>query len=303
MSRTYQASSEVISQNDLQVGPIFGPRICPVVRPGVPYQSRCPVPVPASRPSVPSHRVLVCLRSIAKRWQDLPPFPSEVVPSQSRCPVPLFHPLPSASDGRGRGEGILCPESRPVSRAFAGDLFPGAWIRSRAISTKRAGNDRLPAAAKLRAAQGVWSPIRVVNYLLKIGDQTTPTLDNNSLTSVTSAAIRPRHSRPTRNTPFQRTEKSLSPFSHKIAIPPRSVFYAWIIFRDHGSLLDRPLNPGWLVQTVALESPLFIPNKAGWAKKTSRPLSRRLVSALPRRRPIRSCTWEVRPRAFARPRR
>jgi hypothetical protein len=74
-------------------------------------ESRSPVPVPQSRPtpkrgqgsghqfrgsstyqrnvtrpdppdeSVPSHRVLVCLRPDAQRWQDLPPFLNEVVPS------------------------------------------------------------------------------------------------------------------------------------------------------------------------------------------------------------------------------
>jgi hypothetical protein len=49
-----------------------------------PYQKNVTQPDPPDE-CVPSHRFLVWLR--VKRWQDLPPFPSEVVPSQSQCPV------------------------------------------------------------------------------------------------------------------------------------------------------------------------------------------------------------------------
>jgi hypothetical protein len=75
--------------------------------------------------SVPSHRVLVCLRPVAKRWQDLPPFPNEVVPSQiakASGPTPVqFLTTPSTVFPHAQCKPPLlkrCPE-RGTSPAFA----------------------------------------------------------------------------------------------------------------------------------------------------------------------------------------
>jgi hypothetical protein len=79
-----------------------------------------------------------------------------------------------------------------------------------------------------------WSTISVVNYLLKIGDHTTPPWDDISLTNAGPASVisarsntgahRSRHRRATSAHQTATRKKSLSPVSHKNSNRPRSVF-------------------------------------------------------------------------------
>ena len=78
-----------------------------------------------------------------------------------------------------------------------------------------------------------WSTISVVNYLLKVGDHTTPLWDDISLTNLGPAAVisarsntGAHRSRPRRATSAHQNatrKKSLFPFSHKNSDLPRSV--------------------------------------------------------------------------------
>ncbi len=92
-------------------------------------------------------------------------------------------------------------------------------------------------------ARGLWSTFCVVNYLVKVVDQTTGGWDDISLMSLGTRndngrscatpahGIRAGHAKPPRRSSTcgsspTAQENLLSPFSHRMAIQTRSVFYA-----------------------------------------------------------------------------
>jgi hypothetical protein len=153
------------------------------------------------------------------------------VPSpKSQCPVPAAIAFPAAPAPARRGSFTSYSKKDPHPAGYenfvpAGDLFPGARIQSRNISAQ--SQPQFGGTRSLHAP----IPSRVPP---RWGRRTPPGGSGQQFSGSSSYqkfVTRPNPGVSTYSVPmYSSAQKSLSPFSHKIAIPPRSVFYAWIIF-------------------------------------------------------------------------
>ena len=159
--------------------------------------------------------------------------------SETKCPdlpanlFPPGVPIPSSPAMGGRGcflRAFLDETSSPVpSQSFPSPDRCG-WDRGRGegqIPRDFSVKQRVPSRSRVP-----WSTISVVNYLVKVGDQTAPPGDDFSLTTLRPDSTRLRVLRGPRiaavvaqaaRTPRRSRSEPLSPFSHKTEIHPRSV--------------------------------------------------------------------------------